>query len=257
MITIKTPEEIKILEEGGKYLASVLHEVATAATPGVAAVELDELAKKLIKKAGGRPAFLGYKSRGARKPYPAALCVSINDEVVHGIPFPEKIIKEGDVVGLDLGLEYKKLFTDMAVTVGAGKISDSAKKLINITEQALYKGISVLKHGATSGDYGFAVQSFVEKAGFNVVRALVGHGVGYEVHEDPDIPNWGKAGEGFDFSEGTVLALEPMVCQGGPGVVQEKENGGWAWKTKDGSLSAHFEHTVVIEKNGCRVLTKL
>ncbi len=255
MITIKTPEEIKILEEGGKHLASVLHEVALAVKPGISALELEDLAKNLIKKAGGRPAFLGYKSRGARKPYPAALCVSVNDEVVHGIPFPEKIIKEGDVVGLDLGLEYKKLFTDMAVTVGAGKISDSAKKLINITEQALCKGISVLKHGATSGDYGFAVQSFVEKSGFNAVRVLVGHGVGYEVHEDPDIPNWGKAGEGFDFSEGMVLALEPMVCQGRSEVIQEK--GGWAWKTKDGSLSAHFEHTVVIEKNRARVLTKL
>lgn len=255
MITIKTPEEIKILEEGGKHLASVLHEVALAVKPGISAIELEDLAKNLIKKAGGRPAFLGYKSRGARKPYPAALCVSVNDEVVHGIPFPHKIIKEGDVVGLDLGLEYKKLFTDMAVTVGAGKISDSAKKLINITEQALCKGISVLKHGATSGDYGFAVQSFVEKAGFNAVRSLVGHGVGYEVHEDPDIPNWGKAGEGFDFSEGMVLALEPMVCQSRPEVIQEK--GGWAWKTKDGSLSAHFEHTVVIEKNRARILTKV
>ncbi len=255
MISIKTPEEIKILSEGGKILASVLHEVALAVKPGVSAVELEEVAKRLIKKAGGKPAFLDYKPRGARKPYPAALCVSINDEVVHGIPFPPKIIKEGDVVGLDLGLEYKKLFTDMALTVGAGKISDSAKKLINITEQALYKGIYVLKDGVTSGDYGFAVQNFVEKAGFNVVRVLVGHGVGYEVHEDPDIPNWGRRGEGFDFSEGMVLALEPMVCQGGHEVIQEK--GGWAWKTKDGLLSAHFEHTVVIEKNSCRILTKL
>lgn len=255
MITIKTPEEIRILAEGGKILASVLHEVALMARVGMSAAELDELAKKLINKAGGRPAFLGYKPRGGKKPYPAALCVSINDEIVHALPLPEKIIKDGDVVGLDLGLEYKKLFTDMALTVGAGEISKESKKLINITEQALYRGAAVLKEGVTTGDYGCVVRSFVEKAGFNVVRQLVGHGVGYSIHEDPDIPNWGEKGRGLEFKEGMVLALEPMICQSGSEIVLGQDK--WAWKTKDGLLAAHFEHTVVVEKGGCKILTKI
>lgn len=254
MITIKTSEEIKILSEGGKILASVLRELADAAKPGFAATELDELARKLIKKAGGRPAFLGYKPRGARKPYPAALCVSINDEIVHALPLPEKIIKEGDVVSLDLGLEYKKLFTDATTTVVAGQASKEAKKLVSITEQALCKGIAVIKDGATAGDYGYVVQSFVEENGFSVVRHLVGHGVGYSAHEDPDIPNWGRRGHGIEFKEGMVLALEPMVCAGGSDIVLGRDR--WAWKTKDGSLAAEFEHTVVVEKNDCRILTK-
>jgi len=255
MIEPKTSREIEILAEGGKILASILNEVTGKVEPELPTKELDDLAFSLIKKAGGKPAFLGYKGRVGTYPYPASLCVSVNDEVVHGIPSREKILKEGDIVGLDIGMECKGLFTDMAVTVGVGNISDKAKKLIDATKKSLEIGMAEIREGAKLGDYGFAVQSFAEKNGFGVVRILVGHGVGYAAHEDPDIPNWGKKGKGMEFKEGMVLALEPMLCQGGYEVVLGDDE--WTWKTKDGLLSAHFEHTISVEKNGCRVLTKI
>lgn len=255
MVTIKTPAEIKILAEGGNILASILNSVAEKVRSDISGKELDDYAKILIKKAGASPAFLGYKPSGSNIAYPAALCVSVNNEVVHGIPLPEKILKEGDIVSLDLGLEYKKLFTDMAVTVGVGKISPAAKNLIDVTKKSLSMGEAVLKNGAATGDYGFTVQSFVEKAGYSVIRDLVGHGVGYSVHEDPDIANWGKKGQGFKLKEGMVLALEPMVCQGQDEVVLSED--GWTWQIKDGFNAVHFEHTVAVEKNGCKILTKL
>jgi methionyl aminopeptidase len=254
MVTIKTEKEIKILAEGGKRLAFVMNELASKIEPGLSTVALDDLARKLVKKQGGKPSFLAYAPEGAKTPYPSSVCVSINNEVVHGIPDGKKILKEGDIVSLDLGMEYKKLYTDMAVTAGVGEISPLAKKIIKVTKQSLSKGISVLKDGAKAGDYGFIVQSFIKKSGFSVVRKLVGHGVGYGVHEPPDIPNWGVKGAGFEFKTGMVLALEPMVCEGGADVLLEKD--GWTWKTKDGLISAHFEQTVVIEKDGCKVLTK-
>jgi len=254
MITIKSPREIEILSEGGKILASILNKVSSRVEAGIFTKELDMLAYNLIKKAGGRPSFLGYKSRDAKTAYPASLCVSINNEIVHGIPSKDEILKEGDIVSLDFGMEYKKLFTDMSITVGVGEISQEASNLVDITRKGLSEGIKSLREGVFAGDYGFRVQSIAEKAGFSVVRELVGHGVGYAVHEDPDIPNWGKKGKGFEFKEGMVLALEPMMCVGNAGIVSSED--GWVWKTKDGSLSAHFEHTVAIEKDGCRILTK-
>lgn len=255
MITIKTPEEIKVLREGGKILASILYEVAGYVKSGIATIELDDLAERLIKKAGGRPSFLGHKGRGDGFVYPASLCVSVNNEIVHGIPSHVRILKEGDIVSLDLGLEYKKLYTDMALTVGVGKISPEAEKLINVTKESLTKGIPELKEGATIGNYSFAVQSFVEKSGFSVVKDLVGHGVGYSVHEPPDIPNYGEKGKGFKLEAGMVFALEPMVCQGKHQVFLDKDK--WTWKTKDGLFSAHFEHTIAVEKKGPKVLTIL
>ncbi len=254
MITIKTPEEIEILKEGGKILASVLNNVSEKVKTGVSAKELDDLAFKLIKKAGGEPAFLDYRPWGSKKNYPASLCVSVNSEIVHGVPSEDKILKDGDIVSLDLGLEYKKLFTDMAVTVGVGDVSSEAQKILDTTKKSLEVGIAEIKEGNTFGDYGFAVQNFAEKNGFNVVKPLVGHGVGYAVHEDPDIPNWGKKGRGPKFKEGMVLALEPMLCEGSGDV--ELDDDEWTYKTKDGLLSAHFEHTIVVEKGGCRVLTR-
>lgn len=255
MAKIKTLQEIEILAEGGKILASVLNETASKVGAGVSTKELDILAFNLIKKAGGKPAFLGYKGRFEGNPYPASLCVSINDEVVHGIPSEKRILEKGDIVGLDLGMEYKGLFTDMAVTVGVGEISEKVKKLVDTTRKSLEIGIAEIKEGSRIGDYGFAVQSFAEKAGFGVVRTLVGHGVGYSAHEDPDVPNWGKKGKGLEMKEGMVLALEPMLCEGGYEVNLDKD--GWTWRTKDGLLSAHFEHTIVVEEEGCRVLTKM
>jgi len=255
MISIKSPEEIKVLKEGGRILASVLNEVVFRVKPGVSAKELDDLAYKLIKKSGGEPSFLNYSPPGDTKKYPASLCVSINDEIVHGLPAADKILREGDIVSLDLGLEYKKFFTDMSVTVGVGKISEEAKRLIDATREALERGMREMKAGGRLGDYGFAVKDFAQSAGFSVVKELVGHGVGYIPHEDPDIPNYGKKGEGLKLKEGMVLALEPMLCEGREDVMLGKD--GWVWKTKDGLLSAHFEHTIVVEKDGCIVLTKI
>jgi methionyl aminopeptidase len=254
MITIKTSAEIKTLSEGGKILASILNQLASLAKPGVATFDLEKEARKLIKQAGGQPAFLNYSPWDTSAKYPAALCVAINDEVVHGIPKKDRILKNGDIVGLDLGLQYKKLFTDMAMTVGVGKISDRAKELMRVTEESLFKGIKEIKAGARLGDYGFVVQQFVESRGFHVVTELVGHGVGYLPHEDPDIPNWGRKGKGIELKEGMVLALEPMVCEGSGAVFLDKD--GWTWKTRNGLLSAHFEHTIVVEKEGCKILTK-
>ncbi len=255
MITIKTPEEIKILREGGKRLASVLYQVAEKAKPGIATIELDELAEKLIRENGGEPSFKNYKTSQDKIPFPASLCVSINDEIVHGIPRRDRILKERDIVSLDLGMKYKNLYTDMAITVPVGEINKQEKKLIEVTEKSLAEGIRVIKERNCIGDIGFAIQKYAEKKGFNVVRKLVGHGVGYKAHEEPEIPNFGKKGTREILKSGMVLALEPMITAGSPDIILDSDN--WTWKTKDGSLAAHFEHTVVVAKTGAEILTKL
>jgi methionyl aminopeptidase len=254
MIAIKTPEEIKILREGGKILASILLKTADYAKSGVATLELDEYAESLIKKAGGEPSFKNYKTSRDKFPFPASLCVSINDEVVHGIPSSERILKEGDIVGLDLGLKWHGLYTDATITIGIGKISQEAERLLSVTKTSLEKAVKIIKENATTGDIGFAIQSYVEANGFNVVKKLVGHGVGYNVHEEPDIPNWGKRDMGLKLKKGMILAIEPMVVMGSGDVFLDKN--GWTWKTKDGSLSAHFEHTICVTEKGCEVLTR-
>jgi len=262
MIIIKTPEEIKILRDGGKILSSILLKIAEKAKPGVTTFELDEYAEFLIKEAGGEPAFKGYKTRDDKYPFPSSLCVSINDEVVHGIPAEDRFLEEGDIVGLDLGLKWKGLYTDATISVGVGKISSEAERLLSITKTALEKGIKVVKEGAYTGDIGFAIQSYVEKQrlpagrqGFNVVKNLVGHGVGYSLHEEPEIPNWGRKKTGIRLKQGMVFAMEPMVSMGSGDIILDKN--GWTWKTKDGSLAAHFEHTIAVSKRGVEVLTKL
>lgn len=254
MVTTKTAEEIKILSGGGKILASILDKVSKKVKPGINTKSLDNLAYELIKKAGGEPAFLNYIPRGESGPYPASLCVSINDEVVHGIPSEKRILNEGDIVSLDLGMKYQNLFTDMAVTVGVGSISEANQDLIDATKVCLYDGIDELKSGAPIGNYGFKVLNIAQSSGYDVVRILVGHGVGYAPHEEPDIPNWGKIGQGMILKDGMVLALEPMVCKGKGDVVIDED--GWTWRTEDGLNSAHFEHTVVIEGDNPRILTK-
>jgi methionyl aminopeptidase len=253
MISVKTADEIQVLKEGGKKLAFVLNQLGTMVAPGVSTIEIEMQGRELIKKAGGKPAFLGYTPRGAKSAYPAAICISVNEEVVHGLP-SKRVLRQGDIVSLDAGLEYRGFFTDAAITLPVGNIDKKTADLVDATRKSLDIGISVLKDGSTAGDFGNAVQSFVEGRGFSVVRILVGHGVGYAPHEDPDIPNWGKKGHGIEFKEGMVLALEPMACEGRPEVVLSEDN--WTWKTKDGLKSAHFEHTIAIEKNKASILTK-
>lgn len=254
MITVKSANEIKILKEGGEILSSILTEVAKKAVPSASTFSLDELAERLIREADGEPSFKNYKTKDDKISYPASLCVSINDEIVHGIPTRDKILKEGDIVSLDLGMKYKGLYTDMAITVVVGEISKQVKKMIKVTKEALDKGIKEAKEGNRIGDIGFNIQSYVKKNGFNVVHNLVGHGVGYEAHEEPEIPNFGRKGTGEILKNGMVLAIEPMVVAGKPETILSDDN--WTWKTKDGSLAAHFEHTIVVTKKGGEILTK-
>ena len=248
---IKNQKELEILREGGKKLAAVLAEAAQSAIAGISTRELDALAEKLILKAGGAPSFKGYKTQGAQHPYPGALCVSINDEVVHGLP-TDRVLKNGDIVGLDIGMQFKGLFTDMALTILVG---GGTNKLIEATKKSLEIGIAEVRAGARVGDIGFAIQKYLETEGFGVVRELVGHGVGRAVHEDPEIPNWGHRGDGPKLCEGMVVALEPMATEGSHKVKIAPD--GWTWLTKDGSRSAHFEHTVVVTKNSAEILTKI
>jgi methionyl aminopeptidase len=253
-MTTKTKEEIEKICEGGAKLAGVMEVLKKEAKSGVTTKELDRLAEKLILEAGGEPAFKGYKGSKDQYPYPATICVSVNDEVVHGLPSARKL-EEGDIVGLDIGMKYKNLFTDMAETIGIGEISENDEKLIKATKEALDLAISMVRPGVKTGDIGEAVQKFIESNGFGVVRELVGHGVGYKVHEEPQIPNWGKSGEGAELLENMVIAIEPMVTAGDYKLDISDDK--WTWKTKDGSRTAHFEHTMVVTKSGAGVLTVL
>lgn len=248
---IKTQKEIDTIAEGGLILREILQKVASLAKPGISTWELNEFAEKLIAEAGGRPSFKGYGNK--KNPFPAGLCTSINDIVVHGIPSREVILKVGDIVGLDIGMEYKKLYTDTAVTVAVGSISKVGKSLIETAKKCLAAGIGQAKAGNRIGDISFAMQLAAEAAGFSAVRDLVGHGVGYDVHEEPAIPCFGKKGSGELLRQGMVLAIEPMLSEHEYFVKTGPD--GWTIRTADGGLSAHFEHTVAITKNGARILT--
>jgi methionyl aminopeptidase len=255
MIIIKTKEEIEILREGGKRLAFVLDKVKEKVAPGVSTLELDKFAESLIKEMGDSPAFLNYRPEGAMKPYPASLCVSVNDEVVHGIPSRGKILREGDIVSLDLGLKHKGLFTDHAITVGVGEISNNSKKLMDITKQALEAGIWACRAGNKIGDISNAIESFARPHKYGIVEVLAGHGVGKYIHEDPFIPNFGKAGSGAKLVPGMVIALEPMLNNGTKNVTLDGD--GYTFRTADGKKSAHFEHTILITDSEPEILTKL
>lgn len=255
-VRLKSPEDIVLLREGGKRHAFILSEIAKAVKPGVSTKDLDDLAARLIAEGGDKAAFLGYKPRGAKRPYPASICISVNDAVVHGIPNEEPVIlKEGDTVTLDLGLIHKGMITDSAVTVPVGTVDKEAEKLLRATKEALMKGIAAAKPGNTTGHIGEAVEGHVKPLGLTIVDELAGHGVGYSVHEDPFVPNYGKAGEGEPLVPGMVIAIEPIVNQGSGKVVLDKD--GYTYRTKDGKRSAHFEHTVAITERGCEVLTAL
>jgi methionyl aminopeptidase len=247
MITIKTPEEIKIMAEAGKILAKVLKEVVEKAVPGITTLELDRACEALILSAGAKPAFKNYDG------FPYSLCISINENIVHGL-LSNYILKEGDIVGLDLGVIYKGFYSDMSVTIAVGKISFEAQRLINVTKKALRLGIKKVRIGNTIGDIGNTVQRFIEDQGFGIVRDLCGHGIGRDLHEDPKIPNFGRRGEGEKLVEGMVICIEPMITAGDWHLRKSKD--GYGYATKDGSLSAHFEHTIAITKTGPQILTK-
>ncbi len=254
MITIKSKEEIEIMRRSGRILAEVLRKVSEKVEPGVSAEELDKLARELVFSMGGRPSFLNYAPSGGEG-YPAALCVSRNYEIVHGIPTKKKIIQAGDLVKLDLGVEYKKLHTDATVMVGVGKISPVAEKIMHVTKECLDLGIKEIRPGASLNDYGRAVEDHAQKNGFEVVRDLVGHGVGHSIHESPQIFNYADPRmKKIILEEGMTLALEPMINEGSCGIFLAED--GWTYKTADGKLNGHWEHTVVVTKDGCEVLTK-
>lgn len=251
-VIIKTPEQIKIIRQGGEILATILAKTANIVKPGVSTYDLDQYAEKLIREEGGLPAFLNYKPEGADRAYPASLCVSVNNEIVHGIPKKNRILKEGDIVSLDLGLKYKGLFTDHAVTVPVGEISKKDQQLINDTKKALEIGIWAARGGNTVGDIGVAIESFVNHR-YGIVRELAGHGVGVEIHEDPYVPNYGKAGKGQKLIPGMIIAIEPMLNIGKDDIISLDD--GYTIKTADGTRSAHFEHTILITEGDAEILT--
>ncbi|MEN9582901.1 MAG: hypothetical protein RL641_855 [Candidatus Parcubacteria bacterium] len=253
MARIKNEKEIKILREGGKNLAQILAKVGTHVKDGVTTQELDTIARDLIKKKGDVPSFLHYTPEGIRRPYPAALCVSINEEVVHGIPGNRKI-KNGDVVSIDLGLQHKGLFTDHAVTLVVGKATKEQKNLIEGTKKALVAGIKAAKAKATTGDIGAAIEKVLKAHKLGGVRILSGHGVGHAVHEEPYVPNYGNPGTGESLAAGMVIAIEPMATLGSGRVRVLADQ--YTYIASDQKLSAHFEHTVLITEKGSEVLTK-
>lgn len=248
MITIKTPKEIQIIKKGGEILAKIIRELEDIVKPGITTKELDRAAEALILKYEAQPSFKDYKG------FSACLCTSVNEEIVHIIP-SDRVLREGDIISLDLGILYKGFHTDMAITVPLGKIAPEAQRLIRVTKESLRRGIKEAKSGNTVGDIGSAIQDYVEEQGFGVVRELCGHGIGKNIHEDPQIPNYGKKRTGSVLREGMVICLEPMVTIGDWRIKKAKD--GYGFQTKDGSLSAHFEHTITITKNGVEVLTEL
>lgn len=249
-----TEKEIENLRVCGEILNNALKSAILAIKPGIPACAIDRLVEQTLRKNGATPSFLNYKS-GHKAPFPSSICLSVNDEVVHGVPSEDKIIAEGDIVGLDMGAEYKGVYTDMAETIIVGKAKNREDiKLLSVTREALRIGISEAISGNTTGDIGFAIQKFVEKRGFAVVRALVGHGIGKKPHQDPQVPNYGERGKGPKLINGMAIAIEPMVTAGDYQVVGMKD--GWTIKTRDGRNSAHFEHTILICDNKPEIITK-
>jgi methionyl aminopeptidase len=256
MITIKTEEEIKIMKEGGKILAGIMAEISAKVKPGIATQDLEEVALELIAKHKTKPSFKGYKGGAGLegKPYPSALCISINEELVHCVP-SQRILKEGDIVSLDSGILYNGFHSDMAITVPVGNVPLEAHRLIVATKKALKRGISKALVGNTFGDVANAIQRHIEGQGFSVIEEFCGHGIGRNLHEDPQIPNYGKRGEGEEIKEGMVFCLEPMASIGDWKTKKAKD--GFGYQMADNSLSAHFEHTIAITKTGNQVLTEL
>lgn len=247
MIVLRSGEEIEQMKKAGSILALTIKKLKTVVRPGTQAIELDRIARREILALGGYPAFKDYRG------YPANICVSINEAVVHGIPSKRKL-KTGDIVSIDIGVKFRDYFADAAVTLAVGEISNTARRLMEVTEKALYIGIENAIPGKRVSDISASIQEFVESNGFSVVRALVGHGIGTSIHEEPEIPNFGKRGTGPRLTAGMVLAIEPMVNAGAYEV--EVLEDGWTTVTKDRQLSAHFEHTVAVREDGVEILTQ-
>jgi len=246
-VEVKTREELAIMRSAGVVVADILVLLRGMVKPGMTTGEIDQIAREELKKRGAKPAFLNYHG------FPGVICVSINSEIVHGIPSDKRVLKEADIVGLDFGCIIDGWFADSAMTVPVGTISQDAERLMRVTRECLEKGMAVVKNGARIGDIGFAVQSHAEAAGYTLVREFVGHGIGRALHEEPPIPNYGKAGTGARLKTGMTIAIEPMVNMGGPEVTTLGD--GWTAVTKDGKLSAHFEHTIAVTDAGFDILT--
>ena len=249
MIQLKNPQQIKEMMEAGRITGEALLVARESIREGVSTYELDKIIRNHIEKSGAKPSFLGYHG------FPGSACISINDEVIHGIPSKKRILQEGDIVKIDVGAYYKGYHGDAARTIPVGKVSDDAEKLIKVTRDSFFAGISKLEVGNRLGDVGHAIDSLVVANGFSTVKRYIGHGIGHDLHESPDVPNYGTEGRGTRLSAGMVLAIEPMVNIGGEGV--REMNDGWTVKTADGSLSAHYENTVALTSDGVIVMTQL
>lgn len=247
---VKTPDEIIAMRTSGGMLAQVLQMLKRELKAGMTTKQLSDMAAKELKALGGEPAFLGYQG------FPEVICISVNDEVVHGIPISEKVIKDGDIVSLDFGVSYKGMITDSAITVICGGGTNKQHiDLVRYTEESLHEGIATLRHGVRAGDIGYAVERVLNKHKYGIVRDLVGHGVGHMVHEDPNIPNYGRRNTGPELVAGMTIAIEPMATLGREPV--QVDSDGWTIRTKDGSMAAHFEHTVLITDDGFEILTQV
>ena len=248
MVICKSPKELEKMYQAGQIVWGALEKMRAIVRPGISTKELDEFAEAFTAEHHARPAFKGYRG------YPGSVCTSINQEVVHGIPSTTRKVREGDILSMDFGVELDGYFADAALTVPVGKVAPERQKLLRVTRESLEQGIEKIRPGNRLGDVSSAVQRWVEKNGFSVVREFVGHGIGTKMHEDPQLPNYGSAGQGARLQEGMVLAIEPMVNTGGPGVrILEDE---WTAVTTDGSDSAHFEHTVAVTAKGPWILTR-
>lgn len=247
MISVKSPKEIEKMRKAGLITGGALVAAGEAIHAGMTTKELDTVVRKYITSHGAKPSFLGYGG------FPGSACISINDVVIHGIPGPQ-VIKDGDIVSVDVGAYIGGFHGDSCKTFAVGEVSEEAKALMKSTEESLYLAISMVKPGVRLGDLGAAIQKYNEDNGYGVVREFVGHGVGRDLHEDPEVPNFGKAGHGVRLQSGMVIAIEPMITEGSPKV--KVMGDGWTTKTADGKLSAHFEHTIAVTETGCMILTK-
>ena len=253
MITLKTEEQLKLMRHAGLIVADMLRMLRDRVKPGVDTFSLDEEAYAHVEKCGARPAFKGYRVPGIRRAFPGTLCISINQEVVHGIPDKKRFLEDGDIVSFDMGVEYKGYYGDAACTYGVGKVSEKRRLLMEDTLESLHRAVSVVREGATLGDIGYAVESFLTPKGYGLVRNYAGHGIGRKLHEAPQVPNYGKPGSGVMLKRGMTLAIEPMVMTGSETVVSGEDE--WTVVTADGSDAAHFEHTVLVCEDGPEVLT--
>jgi methionyl aminopeptidase len=252
-MVLKSPTEIEIMHQANVILRQIIEDLREIIKPGVSTLEIDQFAERRIREAGGEPAFKGYPHRGDGRDFPNTVCASVNDEVVHGIPSANVVLEEGDIVSVDMGVLYKGYYGDSAETYPVGNIGGNVQKLLDVTREALNRGLQQARLGNRVSDIGHAVQSYVEKHGFSVVREFVGHGIGSKLHEDPQVPNFGQPGRRERLMPGMVLAVEPMVNAGACDVVLSADDG-WTARTRDGSLSAHFELCVAVTDGGPQVL---